>query len=66
MRRIILGVVVSLAIHPALAARKPPREDTRPAHSFSSSPCKSESCFKKHPDGYYYHPNASGARKAKD
>ena len=32
------------------------------AHSFSTSRCKTASCFHKHPEGTYLHPNTGGER----
>jgi hypothetical protein len=34
-----------------------------PAHSFSYGHCVNPSCFAKHPDGRFLHPNTGGMRR---
>ena len=55
MKMFLAALAMVAAMQAALA-------NNRPVHSFSTSQCKTATCFAKHPSGAYVHPNAGGGK----
>ncbi len=63
MRRVLGSVVLLICIGNQAQAHSHYSGRYGPAHSFSTSYCKTSSCFHKHPSGSYVHPNTGHERR---
>jgi hypothetical protein len=59
---LLIAVLQPFAAWPAQADSG----DKRTVHSFSTSRCKTDACFAKHPSGTYVHPNQGSEHKRHD